>query len=113
MTGELAGLVLTEAVSILGGSRESVYDADLAAVRVPVLIVANRDDACPVSPPAEAPKIAAALSGAPLVTVEEVTGGRPGKPCGSLSPHGYLGIEDEVVGRIAAWIDARLAAPSR
>ncbi|MEP9351086.1 alpha/beta fold hydrolase [Xanthobacter sp. KR7-225] len=113
ITGEVAGLVLTEAVSVLGGSRESVYDADLAAVRVPVLILANRDDACPVSPPAQAPKIAAALSGAPSVTVEEVAGGRPGKPCGALSPHGYLGIEDEVVGLISAWIDARLAASAR
>lgn len=111
--GKVAGLVLTEAVSVLGGSRESVFDVDLAAVRMPVLIVANRDDACPVSPPAAAPQIAAALTGAPSVTVAEVSGWRPGKPCGSLSPHGYLGIEGQVVGLISAWIEARLAAAAR
>ncbi|MBB6306644.1 lipase family protein [Xanthobacter tagetidis] len=111
--GAVAGLVLTEAVSDLGGSRESVFDVDLAAVRVPVLIVANRDDACPVSPPAAAPRIAAALAGAPSVTVENVAGGMPGKACGSLSPHGYRGIEGQVVDLISAWIDARLAAFGR
>lgn len=111
--GEVAGLVLTEAVSVLGGSRETVFDVDLAAVRVPVLIVANRDDACPVSPPDRAPRIAAALTGAPSVTVAEVSGGRAGKACGSLSPHGYLGIEGEVVDIVSAWIDARLAAAAR
>lgn len=105
--GLLAGVILTESVSVQGGSGETVFDARPAEVRVPVLIVANTDDRCPVAPPADAPRIAAALRNAPDMSVVEVQGGinADGRPCGSLSPHGYNGIETEVVGRIAAWID--------
>lgn len=31
-----------------------------------------------------------------------------GNACGSLSPHGYDGIEPKVIDKIAAWIDAHL-----
>ncbi len=40
--GELAGVVLTESVSILGKSHETVFDADPQDVRIPALVVANR-----------------------------------------------------------------------
>ncbi|GJD40805.1 alpha/beta hydrolase [Methylobacterium bullatum] len=105
--GLLAGLVLTEAVSIPGRrSTETVFDADPQSVRVPVLVVANRDDACAVTPPEMAPRIAAALSHAPSVRILAVSGGmqRSDRGCGSLSPHGYDGIEQEVVGGIAGWL---------
>lgn len=104
--GGLSGLVLTESVSRLGGSHETVFDADPAAVRVPVLIVANRDDRCNVAPPDDAPRIAAALTNAGDVQVLKVSGGvdRSRRACGSLSPHGYYGIENEVVDRISQWM---------
>lgn len=105
--GTLAGLVLTESVSVPGGSGETVFDADPAAVRVPALVIANRADRCRVAPPGAAPRIAAALRRSPDVAVVHVDGGttRGDDDCGSLTPHGYAGIEDEVIGRIAAWID--------
>ena len=31
---------------------------------------------------------------------------RSRKNCGCLTPHGYLGIEDHVVAKISAWLDA-------
>ena len=104
--GTVAGVALTESVSRSGGSHETVFDADLAAIRVPVLIVANKRDRCPVARPADAARIAAALSGSPSVTVSTVTGGsdRSGRPCGSLSPHGYRGMEQRVVGIIGRWM---------
>jgi pimeloyl-ACP methyl ester carboxylesterase len=104
--GALAGLVLTESVSRLGGSQETVFDADPAGVRVPVLIVANRDDRCNVAPPDDASRIAAALTNTRDVRVVKVSGGidRSQRACGSLSPHGYYGIEGEVVGRIVGWM---------
>jgi hypothetical protein len=117
--GSIAGVVLTESVSVVGGSHETVFDADPAAVRVPALVVANRDDACSVAPPGDAPRIVAAMSHSPDARLLEVSGGttasrrRPGPDadtpraaCGSLTPHGYHGIEDEVVASIAAWLDA-------
>lgn len=107
-SGWIAGVVLTESVSRLGGSGETVFSASPEDVRVPVLVVANRDDRCAVAPPGDVPGIARALSAAPEVRVLSVSGGtdRSGDACGSLSPHGYDGIEPLVVGDIADWLDA-------
>ena len=103
----IAGIVLTESVSMPGRlSTETVFDADPSAVRVPALVVANHDDACDVAPPEMAPRIVAAMTRSPDARVITVRGGvkRSAKACGSLSSHGYYGIESEVVGAIAQWI---------
>jgi len=74
---------------------------------VPALIVANTGDACPGSPPGDAPKIAAALAHAPrkeVVYMQSVA--IEGPPCEAMSPHGYLGIEAATVERITQWIGA-------
>ncbi len=105
--GKIAGLVLTKSVSRLGGSRETVFSADPQNVRVPALVVANHDDRCDVAPPQDAPHIVKAMSNSPDVRLLYVSGGidRSKKPCGSLTPHGYYGIERSVVGEIADWMD--------
>ena len=102
---EIAGLILTESVSILGGSHETVFDSHPENVHVPSLIVANSDDQCKVAPPSMANAIAQSIHNAP-VTVLEVSGGiqRSQDNCGSLSPHGYYGMEDKVVAEIADWM---------
>lgn len=56
--GLVGGVILTESVSVMGHSGETVFDADPQDVRVPALIVANRDDRCDVAPPAMDPRIA-------------------------------------------------------
>lgn len=107
----VAGVVLTESVSRRGGSGESVFDAHPDQVAAPLLVVANAADACPVAPPEDAPRIAAAFTRSPHVQVLNVAGGRPGRrACGSLSPHGYWGMEGEMVGAIGDWIDGRIHA---
>lgn len=104
--GTLAGVVLTESVSRMGGSHETVFEAHPEAVHVPALIVANRDDRCPVAPPGDAQRIAAAMTASSAVEVLMVAGGvvATKRPCGSLSPHGYYGIESEVVNDIVRWM---------
>jgi hypothetical protein len=106
--GQLGGLVLTESVSRQGGSHETVFQASPQDVRVPALVVANHDDRCDVAPPEDAPRIAAAMSRSPQVRVLYVRGGisQSSKTCGSLTPHGYYGMEPYVVGQIASWMDA-------
>lgn len=101
--GSVAGVVLTESVSVEGGSHETVFNADPQDVRIPVLIVANRDDTCRVAPPANAARIARALSHSHDVQVAYVSGGQmlSDNDCGSRTPHGYYGIENQVVGLIA------------
>ncbi|WP_249123499.1 MULTISPECIES: alpha/beta hydrolase [unclassified Bradyrhizobium] len=105
--GAISGVILTESVSRLGGSGETVFSAGPETVRVPALVVANRDDRCDVAPPEDAPRIAAAMTASPDVHVAEISGGtaRSTRTCGSLTPHGYFGIETAVVDMIAAWID--------
>ncbi|MGC1550659.1 MAG: hypothetical protein WA777_19230 [Rhodanobacter sp.] len=104
---QLAGVVLTESVSRMGGSHETVFQANPQDVRIPALVVANRDDQCDVAPPADAPRIAASMTHSPQTQVLYVQGGidRSHKACGSLSPHGYYGIEQSVVDQIATWMD--------
>ena len=103
--GLITAVVMTESVSRMGGLEETVFDAAPDRVRVPALIVANDRDACQVSPPEDADRIAAAMSASPSVEVLRVSGGETGsKTCGSLSPHGYLGIETNVVSRITTWM---------
>ncbi|WP_454631508.1 alpha/beta hydrolase [Bradyrhizobium cenepequi] len=104
--GGVSGLILTESVSRIGKSGETVFSAEPENVRVPVLIVANRSDRCDVAPPDDARRIAAAMSHSSDVKVQFVSGGiaRSRRACGSLSPHGYYGIETHVVDIISNWI---------
>jgi pimeloyl-ACP methyl ester carboxylesterase len=108
--GTLAGVVLTESVSRMGGSHETVFDADPADVRVPALVVANRDDRCNVAPPEDAASIVAAMTHSPDAHVLTVAGGttESRRACGSLTPHGYYGIEASVVTAIGRWLDAHI-----
>ena len=103
---DVAGLVLLEAVSRRGGSGETVFDADPAAVTAPVLVVADAADRCAVTPPGDADRVAAAFTGSRRAEVLRVDGGPAGgRACGSLSPHGYRGIEPAVVDGVSGWLD--------
>ena len=107
--GLVSGVVLTESVSQPGRlSTETVFDADPQDVRVPTLVVADRDDACDVAPPAMAPRVVASMTRSPDVRALFVNGGVQAseKACGSLSPHGYYGVEDEVIAKVTAWLRA-------
>jgi len=104
--GAIAGVVLTESVSRMGASGETVFSADPQDVRAPALVVANQDDQCDVAPPGDAPRIAAAMTHSASVRVLSVAGGvqQSSKPCGSRTPHGYFGIEPEVISQIDSWM---------
>jgi pimeloyl-ACP methyl ester carboxylesterase len=108
--GKVTGLVLTSSVTRqypdLG---ETVFDTNLAAITVPVLIVANQDDACPVTPPGDSPRIAAFLVRSPRKEVVYVHRDQicsSCRACEAFAPHGFLGIESAVIQRIADWIRA-------
>ncbi len=106
--GSIAGVVLTESVSRMGGSHETVFSASPRDVTAPALIVANRDDTCDVAPPEDAPRIAAAMTRAHDVRVLFLAGGimKSHRVCGSLTPHGYYGIEAAVIDRIDQWMQS-------
>lgn len=107
--GEIAGVVLTSTLTRQGGKsefKETVFQADLAAINVPVLILSHSGDKCDVTPPGDAERVKAALKSAPKVEVVLVSGGLPPKspPCEARAEHGFFDIEQEVVSRIAGWI---------
>jgi pimeloyl-ACP methyl ester carboxylesterase len=107
--GAVAGVVLEESVSRLGHSGETVFSADPQDVRVPALVVANGADRCDVAPPQDASRIAGAMTRS-SVQLATVSGGddRSGEACGSLSPHGYYGIETTVFSVVDGWLRAHL-----
>ena len=105
--GDVDGVVLTASVTQAHKKRpENVFDVDLEEIRVPVLLVHHKDDGCRVTPSSGTERIKDKLKASPRVDVVEVDGGDPpqSKPCGALSQHGFLGIEQQVVSAIGHWI---------
>jgi pimeloyl-ACP methyl ester carboxylesterase len=102
--GEIAGIVLSS--SRTGGNYPTVPGLALAKIRVPVLVVHHRDDACPSCNPREASRIVEALTNAPAKKFILLTGGggASGPPCEALHYHGYIGMEKEAVETITAWM---------
>jgi hypothetical protein len=103
---KVAGLVLTSSVT-RQNPPHTVFDTDLSAITTPVLIVANENDACPGTPPGDAPRIAAALVRSARKEVVYVKSDQiRSSVCEAFAPHGFLGIEAAVVQRIGDWIRA-------
>ena len=105
LRGKIAGVVLTSSVTRRYTSSETVFDSEPEAIAVPAMIVANQGDTCPLTPPADAPLIAAWLTRSPRKEVVYVQSDQiRSPPCEGLSPHGYFGIESGVIQRISNWI---------
>lgn len=104
----IAGLVLTSTMTRDRGEKlkDGVLTLDLRSFAKPVLIVAHKDDACDLTPPAGASNLQAAFSGSRRVEVAILEGGRRARsgPCAGLSAHGFYGVEDQAVSRIADFI---------
>jgi hypothetical protein len=97
--GELAGAVLSSSLFYQG--RQPVLAVfDFSTVKIPLLFVHHREDACASTPYRDAEKLGARY---PLVSVK---GGKTPEtgPCDPLAPHGYYGKEAETVAAIAAWM---------
>lgn len=108
----IAGIVLASTITVAKKPplSETVFDADLSSITVPALILADSDDQCPLSPPAGAERVHAALGRSPAVEVEMVTGGKPAisEPCQTNAGHGFYGQQNAVIDRMADWIEATL-----
>ena len=103
------GLVLTSSVTREPGrGARSVRDVSLEDIRIPTLVVHNRDDECRVTPFADVEALKGWLKQAPKGEILAVAGGdRPrSDPCEAMSYHGFLGLEAQVVRAITDWIKA-------
>jgi len=104
--GLVAGVVLTSSIlayKIPG----AVPTQKLASIRVPTLVVHHAQDACWACPPSDARRLADALTHAPVKKLMLISGGSgvSGDPCEPMHHHGYVGMQQEVVDVIAAWIN--------
>ena len=101
----VAGIVLTSSVTY-SKSQPAVPTLPLMDVRVPVLVMHHKRDACRDCDPREAHLITERLTGAPVKKLVLVDGGgNPSGPvCEPMHYHGYIGMEDEAVKRIADFV---------
>lgn len=110
----IAGLVLTSSV-VSYKKVGAVPRQDLAAIKLPVLVVHNSKDACSVCNPAEVPGILSGLKNAAVKKLVMVDGGAnpSGDECGALHWHGFIGAEKETVDTIGGWIRQENPATSK
>jgi len=108
---DIDGVVLTSPVTV-GTARgrkawtaQTVHDARLEDIRLPVLLLAHAADGCFRSPPAGLKGIAERLKGA-RVQAAVVSGGTSGTgdSCAGRSPHGFIGMEAEIAAGIARFV---------
>jgi hypothetical protein len=106
-TGGPDGLVMTSSIvaqTRLNASVQSVVAVE--EITQPTLFVHNKDDACVSTPFSYIAALMDRFTHARKKELIAVSGGSPpeGNPCEPLSRHGYIGLDDEVVGDIARWI---------
>jgi pimeloyl-ACP methyl ester carboxylesterase len=109
----IAGLVLTSTITrsksswrIAQSHRDGVASMAVQRISVPTLVVSHRKDGCAITPAADAAKLTQRLTKAAKVDLVLVDGGDPPQsdPCQARSAHGFLGIESEVVDKIAEFV---------
>lgn len=109
------GLVLTSSITD-AGRPGAVQNMALKEVRVPVLVLHHRRDACRSTPPGPAPRIVEGLTNAPAKRLAMVDGGSGayGDPCEPMHWHGFIGMEQQAVDEIVRFIrDPKAAARSQ
>lgn len=99
------GLVLTSSITD-ARLPSAVQNLALNEVRVPVLVLHHRYDACRSTPPGLAPRIVEGLANAPAKRLAIVEGGSGayGDPCEPMHWHGFIGMEQQAVDEIARFI---------
>ena len=101
LNGVLDGFAVCSASTAPTGGPlpNGILDMDLVQITMPALVVGHQDDACPGTPASGVAAVAAGLTSAAPVTQRVFTGGSPpmSQECGPKSPHGYFGIDDQVV----------------
>jgi pimeloyl-ACP methyl ester carboxylesterase len=102
------GIVLTSSLFVAGRIGDSVFDADPARVRVPLLVVHNKSDRCPFTPFIRAQGYVERMSAAQPAELIPFEGGGPtsGDVCEPKDYHGFPGLEPQVVQTVADWIKA-------
>lgn len=100
------GVIFSASMLKLANQGNHVFDFYLDRIKMPVLILHHRDDACSVTPASEVPRFAAELKAATrLKTIFYEGGHKPRSgPCAGRHAHGFFGIEKRVLGDLAKFV---------
>lgn len=110
--GTIAGLIMSSAITVRGNRGQAyIQQLPVKDIKLPVFVIAHRDDGCYVTPPGNVASLLNAMPEAPRKDSLTLTGGAGagGDPCGSQSAHGFLDSEEPAVKAITDWIEAVLA----
>lgn len=111
----VGGLILTSTVTKAREKYASykthpngVLSMELANIKVPVLIVANKTDSCGSTPASNAEKLSKTLTGTPKAAVKIFDGENESKQdhCKWKAQHQFYGFQEKVVSFIADFIKA-------
>ncbi|MCR4301135.1 MAG: hypothetical protein NUV51_05945 [Sulfuricaulis sp.] len=98
------GLVLTATILTDNKSRP-VPDLPMQKLKIPVLVVHHEQDGCKKCPFSAVPDLMKKLYAATRKELLTFHGGNNvGDPCEARAYHGFNGLEQDVVDKIAAWI---------
>ncbi|MEI6791314.1 MAG: hypothetical protein WCK42_09050 [Myxococcaceae bacterium] len=101
---EVQGLVLTASVTnrVVGAIKTQSIDE----LKMPVLVVHHKNDACKICVPSEASRITSDLKSSPAKRFVMIEGGSDpeGDPCRAKHWHGFINYEKETVKIITDWI---------
>ena len=101
------GLVLTSTI-LSDDKGRPVPDMQLDKIAIPVLVVHHEQDGCKHCSYSLIPTLMSKLTGAPKKELAPFKGGADrGDPCQAMAHHGFNGLDKEVVGKIADWIEAK------
>jgi pimeloyl-ACP methyl ester carboxylesterase len=113
LDGQIEGVILASSLTrtptnwkMYGTHPNGILNMDLDKITVPVLVVGSQNDTCAITSPADAAKIKGELVHSPVVDIRYFSGGKMARldPCEPRSPHGFYGIEKEVISTIADFI---------
>lgn len=108
--GILSAAVLTSSLVKGNAKGRTIKDLPLDRIKIPVLFVHNKGDAChatllkDVKPVVGLMKKQGVRADLIVVSSHKATSGH----CRGRSPHGFLGIEKQVVDKIVGWLAATL-----
>ena len=101
----MAGLVLTSSI-VRRSTPGAVPAQNLQAIELPVLVYHHARDGCKHCQASDTPAILQGLTRAPVKKLMVVDGGSNpvGDECAAQHWHGFIGMEQEAIGQITAWI---------
>jgi dienelactone hydrolase len=99
------GLVLTSTMLTDVPGNRPVPEMPLGRIKVPTLVVHHKQDGCEHCKYGDLPKLMDKLAAVPSKELLTFEGGKDqGDPCEAMAHHGFNGIEQQVVTKIAEWI---------